>query len=111
MVFDEDISEDEARSVQTSETISEIAEVVPPEYVEGAKTMNNKFNTSSDSRKICMQYRKIVEEIFGHQVQHKLEHEYLVDTWLKDFSKEYILKKLEIPFNTGVTMARIVLNQ
>ena len=37
---------------------------------------------------------EIVEEIFGHQVQHKLEHEHLVDIWLKDFSKEYILKRI-----------------
>jgi hypothetical protein len=95
MVFDEAISEEEARAVQTSETISEIAEVIPPDYKQEPKAMEkNKFNTSSEARKICMQYRKIVEEIFGHQVQHKLDHEHLVDTWLKDFSKDYILKRI-----------------
>ena len=93
MVFDEKIDEDIALSVQTSEVQSEIAEITPVNIIEGPKTMDEK-KPSRISRQVMNEFKKIVSEIYGHQAQHKVEHEILIDKWLAaGFTKDHIVSK------------------
>jgi predicted transcriptional regulator len=106
MVFDENISPEEAISVQKTEHIDEVLEPMKKDiYTKPLSETKKKFGKDSygmkhpsiQARKIILKYKEIVRQLYGHDyaVQHKIEHEHLVDTWLKDFSSEYILNKME----------------
>ena len=94
MVFDDMVEEEEALSVQTSETVSEISEVIPPTIEQGAR-MYEKIKPTKEARTILLLFKDIVRKYYGHQALHTTAHEELVTMWLQDFTKEEILKKME----------------
>ena len=51
---------------------------------------------SKEARKLVLQYKELVRKIFGHTaVNHTVDHERLADTWLQNYTSEYILKRME----------------
>ena len=106
MIFDENITPEEALSVQKTEHQEEVMAPYKQDVYTKPKTKDEKRETGStllapkmpskEARKLVLQYKELVRKIFGHTaVNHTVEHERLADTWLKDYSKEYILNRME----------------
>ena len=106
MIFDENITPEEALSAQKTEHLEEVMAPFKQDVYTKPKT-DDKKNKGYDSllapraptkeaRQLILEYKELVRKIFGHTaVNHTVDHERLADTWLKDYSKEYILNRME----------------
>jgi biotin operon repressor len=106
MIFDENITPEEAISVQKTEHLEEVIAPMKQDIYTQPKTKEEKkIRTdtllaakmpSKEARKLILQYKELVRKIFGHTaVNHTVDHERLADTWLQNYTSEYILKRME----------------
>ena len=107
MIFDENITPEEALSVQKTEHLEEVMTPFKQDVYTKPKTKDEqKVRSGStllapqpptkEARQLLLEYKELVRRIFGHTaVNHTVDHERLADTWLKDYPKEYILNRME----------------
>jgi DNA-binding Lrp family transcriptional regulator len=106
MIFDEKITPDEAISAQKTEHQEEVMAPLKDNVYTKPKTDDKKNKDydsllaprapSKEARQLILEYKELVRKIFGHTaVNHTVDHERLADTYLANYSKEYILNRME----------------
>lgn len=113
IVFDESVSEEDARAVQTAKDWNQIEKESQPvdnlpkkegrmhletmSHIHSETISNRELNTVNIdiSKNIINEFKKMLETKYGQVIIWKAEDAETVSQWLDNHSKEYILKNIE----------------